>query len=294
VTKGRIPVTGEPAAPCAVLYLSAENSPEYVVRPRFDLLGGDATRFHVARDAVTLSDSGALSAALDRTEARLLIVDPVQSFLGAKVDMHRSNSTRPVLDGLARIAEDHNCCVLLIRHMTKGTGGKGMYRGLGSIDLTGAVRSELLVGLSPDDASQRAMVQVKSNLDDVGPALGYTVAGGKFAWTGESDLTESDLLTSKSTGSGRSALDRAVQFLVEQLAEGKERTSTEIDIAAKDKGISAATLRRAREKAGVGHRQNAEKHSILYLVKGRSVAQDTRVEQLTENEQLSKDARDER
>ena len=69
----------------------------------------------------------------------------------------QSNETRPVLDGLAKLAQKHSCAVLLLRHLSKQNGGKAIHRGLGSIDLTGAVRSELLAGSLPDDPSARAV-----------------------------------------------------------------------------------------------------------------------------------------
>ncbi|MGO9606511.1 MAG: AAA family ATPase, partial [Candidatus Binataceae bacterium] len=105
VTTGRVPRTGEAREPADVLYLSVENSPEHVLRPRFDSLGGDASRFHILRGSVTgngekaerggvrLSDIRLLRDALQRTKARLVIVDPIQSYLGAEVDAHRSNET---------------------------------------------------------------------------------------------------------------------------------------------------------------------------------------------------------
>jgi replicative DNA helicase len=52
VTLGHEPNTGRPSKPADVLCLSVENSPEYVLRPRFDTLGGAASRFHILRGSV--------------------------------------------------------------------------------------------------------------------------------------------------------------------------------------------------------------------------------------------------
>ena len=100
-----------------------------------------------------------IDAALGKRLAQLLIIDPIQSYLGSGVDLYRSDETRPVLDGLAKPAERHNCAVLLLCHLSKQSGGKAIHRGLGSIDLTGAVRSELLADALPDDPSARALVR---------------------------------------------------------------------------------------------------------------------------------------
>ena len=259
LTIGRVPSTAEPCPPGDVLYLSLENSPAYVLRPRFDSLGGDPNRFILLRGSVTvngerpersavqLSDVSLLSDALRQTQARLVIVDPIQSYLGAQVDAHRSNETRPVMDGLVRLAEEHGCCILLVRHLGKAPTGKAIHRGLGSIDLTGAVRTELLAGCSPDDPAQRALVQVKSNLGSFGPSLGYSIEpDGRFRWTGESHLTASSILAPEQNGEENGAMAEAQGFLLSALAQGA-RPAREVMAEARQEGITERTLKRAKK-----------------------------------------------
>jgi hypothetical protein len=195
-----------------------------------------------------------LGDALERTHARLVVVDPIQSFLGAGVDAHRANETRPVLDGLARLAEKYRCCVLLLRHLSKAQTGRAIHRGLGSIDLTGAVRCEMLAGCSADDPEQRAMVQIKSNIGAYGPALGYKIekideTKAKFSWTGESALTQADILAPERTGQD-TAKDGAAEWLRTYLSNGP-RSAEEVETAAISSGFSSATIRRAKKGAGV-------------------------------------------
>ena len=267
ITTGRVPYTGERRDPTDVLYLSVENSPEHVLRPRFDSLGGDSSRFHILRGSVTgngekaerggvrLSDIRLLRDALQRTKARLVIVDPIQSYLGAEVDAHRSNETRPVMDGLSRLAEEFGCCILLVRHLSKAPTGKAIHRGLGSIDLTGAVRTELLAGCSPDDALQRALVQVKSNLGQFGPSLGYTIeADGAFRWTGESELTSAALLAPESNDAEVGAMEEAKDFLSRALAQGA-RSAKDVEAEARKEGIRERTLKRAKKEIRVQSRK---------------------------------------
>lgn len=260
-TVGRTP-DGERCEPIAVLYLSVENAPAEVVRPRFDSLGGDPNRFFLLRGAVcsedgedieravSLSDVPLLDDALAQTGAKLVIIDPVQSYLGAAVDLHRSNETRPVMDGLARLAEKHRCAVLLLRHLSKQTGGKAIHRGLGSIDLTGAVRSEMLAGSLPDDPESRALIHIKSNLGAYGATRGYSIdREGRFAWTGESSITAADLLAAPA-GPGDHKLADAAQWLTDLLKPGP-REQREVRELAEQTGISYATLRRAKNAVGV-------------------------------------------
>jgi hypothetical protein len=236
---------GRIVEPASTLYLTVENPTAEVIRPRFDLLGGDPKLLHLFSDTVSLADVAALEAAIIEIHARLVIVDPLQSYLGAGVDLHRSNETRPVMDGLARLAEKHGCAFLLLRHLSKQSGGKAIHRGLGSIDLTGAVRSEMLAGSLPDEPGTRALVHIKTNVGREGSTLGYSIGGaGRFAWTGESSLTAADLLAAPA-GPGDRKLAEASQWLTEKLKTGtlEQRDIREM---AEQAGITYATLRRAK------------------------------------------------
>ena len=77
----------------------------------------------------------------------LLIIDPLQAYLGSGVDMHRANEIRPIFKYLSSVAERTGCAIVIIGHMNKACGTKGLYRGLGSIDITAAARSVLLEGV---------------------------------------------------------------------------------------------------------------------------------------------------
>ncbi len=257
LSRGRLR-DGRIVDPASTLYLTCENPAAECVRPRFDSLGGDpalltllqGTRFAVDgeehRGTVSLGDIRTLDAAIVQTHARLVIVDPLQSYFGAHVDLHRSNETRPVLDGLAKLAEARGCAILLIRHLSKQSGGKAIHRGLGSIDLSGAVRSEMLAGSLPDDPDTRALVHIKSNVGRIGHTLGYSIDGqGRFSWTGESAITAADLLAAPAIPGDRK-LAEASQWLAEQLRYGS-REQKEIRQAAETAGISYATFRRAKD-----------------------------------------------
>jgi hypothetical protein len=258
---------GRSVAPANCLYLTIENPLAESIRPRFDLLGGDPSRFYALagsvfaangeeqRSSVTLSDIPILDAAIAETKARLIVVDPIQSYLGQNIDLHRSNETRPVLDGLSKLAEAHGCAVLILRHLSKQSGGKAITRGLGSIDLSGAVRSELLAGQLPDDPEVRALVHIKSNVGRMGPTLGFSIDGeGRFSWTGESQITASELLAAPD-GTERSTVERAKEWLTELLKSGSMDQAT-IRHMAEDEGFKTMTLRRAKDALNIRSRKS--------------------------------------
>jgi len=262
LSRGRLR-DGRIVEPTNTLYLSVENPVAESLRPRFDALGGDPARFFLLEGkpqfdadgnkhliAVTLADLAAIEAAIVKVQARLMVVDPIQSYLGAGVDLHRSNETRPVMDGLAKLAEKHGCAILLRRHLSKQSGGKAIHRGLGSVDLTGAVRSEILAGSLPDDDDARAIVHIKSNVGRIGRALGYSIDGeGNFEWTGDSQITAADLLAAPA-GPDNGKLAQACEWLSGVLGPGA-RTQKEIQDLADDEGIGKATLRRAKKELKV-------------------------------------------
>lgn len=234
LTRGEVLPSGARCAAENVLYLTLENSPSYVLRPRFDAQGGDADRFIVMRGTLyddggaekqgglSLADVDQLDTAISKTRARLIVIDPLQSFLGAGVDLHRSNETRPVLDGLIKLAERHACAVLIVRHLSKAQGVRSLYRGLGSIDITGAARSELFVAADPNDPNRRVMAHAKSNLAMLGSSLTYTIGeDGKLGWGDPSNLTADDLFVER-TPEQQNAVEEAAEFLEEVLSVGAQ------------------------------------------------------------------------
>ena len=181
---------------------------------------------------------------------RLVVIDSVMSFVGARTDVYRPNEVRAVLAPLAKLAEAYGCAILALRHITKSKGGRAIYAGQGSIDFTAAARSVLLAGSSPQDPDEHALLHIKSNLSALGQPLGYRLGESGFAWTGESRLTAADLLAAETAGEERAAGEEASIFLRELLAE-RPLPARKVFEEAKKAGISEITLRRAKAREGV-------------------------------------------
>jgi AAA domain len=258
LSRGRVPATGETREPCTVLYASMEHSSSEIIHPRFAALDGDPTRFVVLRGAVStpsayfnLRDTSILEDALHRTHARLLILDSFPSSSGAGVDLHQPEETLPILRKLARLAERQRCCILLICHLSRRGLGRPGPRSPGSIQISAALRTEFLAGSSPDAPSQPALLQVKSNLGPLAPALAYKIDGaGNFSWTGRSKLTREEMLADRPTGAGLPKRKFAGEWLSEYLQDGSKSQFT-IEAAAERDGVGIATLRRAKFDIGV-------------------------------------------
>lgn len=249
--------------PANVVYMTREDGLADTIAPRLKALGANLERFHalrgwtaegpngIASGTVSLQDLDVLRAALVKLKPALVVIDPVQSFLGADVDMHRANEVRPILDGLVRLAEEHGTSMVLIRHLSKAPTGRALHRGLGSIDFTAAVRSVLLAGEEPE-SKRRGLVHLKSSLAPAGKALSYTLGESGFAWGGVSDLSASDLLAPEPEAQreDRGAKDRAREFLLEVLGEGP-RPTREVKALAKERDVAWRTIERVREELGI-------------------------------------------
>ena len=262
VTLG-VPLPGEAGRrePGDVLLLSAEDSPAHTIRPRLDAMGADVRRVHLlggvrradgSMTPLCLSDPlhrGLLRDAAARIRPRLVIIDPLTAYLPG-IDAYRDAEVRSVLAPLAEIAAEYRCAIVCVLHLRKSSADRAIYRASGSIAFVGAARSVLLAGRDPDDPRRRAIAHVKSNLSPLAPSVGYTIDGGRWGWTGESDLTADRILAAPAGAEERSALEEASEWLAEYLADGP-RPADEVHRDATRVGISARTLRRAAARLGV-------------------------------------------
>jgi RecA-family ATPase len=251
-----------PHAPGTVVLMQGEDGIADTLRPRFDIAGGDPERLHLLYGKratksdrvhdITIQDLDIIEAVLVDLNPTLLVIDPLQAYLGANVDMHRANQTRPLLNALGRLAEAHRCTVLCIRHLSKSRHDRTLYRGLGSIDFSAAARSVLLAGFDPDDpqGKRRVLAHNKSSLAMRGTSLGYEISDAGFHWLGLSTVTAADLLAPFRGEETRSELEEAVDFLKELLTAAP-RSAKDVQREAKHAGISLVTLRRAKKQLAV-------------------------------------------
>lgn len=149
--------------PVNVIYQTAEDGLADTVKPRLELAGADCERIIVIDESdksLSMVDER-LEEAIVRTGARLLILDPIQAYLGGGMDMNRANEARDMTKKLGALAEKTKCAIILIGHMNKASGNKAAYRGMGSIDFFAVARSVLLVGRVEGEPNTRAVVQIK-------------------------------------------------------------------------------------------------------------------------------------
>lgn len=231
--------------PVNVIYQTAEDGLGDTIKPRLLAAGADCSRVLVIDDReqpLTMLDIR-LEEAIVQTKARFVVLDPIQGFLGAEVDMHRANEIRPLMKRVAVLAEKYHCAIILIGHMNKNSNGKSSYRGLGSIDFQAAARSVLIVGRIKDEPEVRVVCHVKSSLAPEGKSIAFRLdKDNGFEWIGEYDISADDLLSGDSRGQKSR---KAKEFLLEILADGG-MAQKKIEEEAEKRGIKKKTLRNAK------------------------------------------------
>lgn len=247
------PVSGKELFPVPVLFQTAEDGLADTVKPR--LVAADADCGYISgvdesHYPLTITD-GRLEEALRLTNARLVILDPLQAYLGSDVDMHRANEIRPVMSYLANMAEQFGCAIVLIGHMNKNMGAKAAYRGLGSIDLTAAARSVLLVARDKSDPDRRIVMQIKSSLAREGKPVAFRLGeNNAFTFEGECEADPENVLLGLGTSQPKQS-DLARDFLRAELGSGEMKAIQVLLDKAVKKGLSIDSLRIAKKELNV-------------------------------------------
>ena len=238
--------------PFNVIYQTAEDGLGDTIKPRLMEAEADLDRILVideSKQGLSLSDER-IERAIRQTGARLIILDPIQAYVGEKTDMNKANEIRPMFRRLAEIAERTGCAVILIGHLNKAAGGQSAYRGLGSIDFRAAARSVLLIGRVKREPNVRVIVHDKSSLAAEGKPIAFCLDPETgFSWIGEYDITADELL-SGAGGNTATKTEQAERLILDLLADGKELASEDLVKAAAEAGISERTVQNAKRNMG--------------------------------------------
>ena len=288
---------GKPAdrlSPCTVIYLTAENDPNKVLRPRAEAMGADLTRLYFQEGASYAMGDEDLYNLCRAIRPDLLVFDPIQSYLGQGVQMNRAEQVRPLLDSLSALAKELDMAVLLISHMSKpGPGAcSALDRLLGSSDFRNAARSILIVGRDPDDPDTRVFAHAKNSLGIPGQSQKYHICpGGTVAYDGPCDLTADRIIqesgTAQRTAHPAATLNAAVEALDKQLGFMGWVEYAEVVRLCAQHGFSERTMHRARtamELKAIHLGKHEERKTLWYRssMKKEDVIADYR----NQNEQL--------
>lgn len=263
----------------SVILIAAEDDPARTMRPRLDAHRADVKRVHLlamvkkpghdgkpAEMLFTLADVGAMESALNtRPDCKLVVIDPIGSFLGGGTDAHRDNEVRSVLAPVAKLVERYGVAALIVAHVRKATAGHADDLVLGSRGFTGIARSVLHVCLDKDDTNRRLLLSGKNNLAKQADGLAFTIAGEPPAIVWEPEpvrMNADDALAedaeSQRPGPPADARRAAEGWLRDVLANGPvpsgdvhNPATGSIRALAKEADMTWRTVRRAADFLGV-------------------------------------------
>ena len=247
----------EGGEPMTVIYQTTEDDADDTVVPRFRSAGGDCDKLiFIKEDLKSLSfGDERIKKAITQYDAKLLILDPMSSYIGETCSMNSANETRAEFNHLIAVAKETGCAIVIIAHMNKMKDTSPLYRTNGSIDIAGAARSILAVTRTPNKEcpAERYLVQVKSNLAPMGNAIVFEVSENGVDFKDEIEMTAEDAFTALAPRMGRpnERTEAAVLFLKEFLSDGKKLSAVDCESKLEAAGFKKSTAKKAKRKAGV-------------------------------------------
>lgn len=271
------PEAAEAPEPAGVIIMTAEDGLGDTIRPRLEAAGADLSRVVALTDIddgrehrppAFPGDVGPLEQLIRATGAALVIIDPLMAYLDSKLDSHKDQDIRRALSPLARLAESTGAALVIIRHLNKAKGGPAIYRGAGSMGISGAARAALMVASDPDaseDDNARVLALYKANLAPKStPVLRFSVGGAPsgaavITWNGVSALRPDAVLDEPGGAEdSRSKVDEAAGFL-RQLLSGGPVSAEEVMRQAEAAGLSEKTMYRAKGLLRIKPEQSGRK-----------------------------------
>ena len=192
--------------------------------------------------------------AIEMYHAKLLILDPMSSYIGESCSMNNANETRAEFNHLIAVAKDTGCAIVIIAHMNKMRDTNPLYRTNGSIDIAGAARSILAITRTANSANpaERYLVQVKSNLAPMGSAILFEVADKGVNFLDELEMTAEDAFAATAPRMGRpNDREEAATAFIRSLLDGGRQLASDCEAKLEGAGFKKSTYKKAKKKAGV-------------------------------------------
>lgn len=259
----RIPTykKGLPVTQGSVVYFDLENSAGSVTKPRLEDNGFEnLTNYYPIEEGFSIDDEDAIAEIYEHLEVirpSLIVFDTLNTYIG-RADAHKAAEVTQAMGVFKKLAKDFNCSVLVLRHLTKGT-GSAMYRGQGSIAFSGSARVVMSVGVDPNDTETRVMCVTKINFAKAPPGLAFRIderPKGKsaFVWGGFVNYSAQEVLDAASTaraeGKQGTHMQDAMEFL-EATITGAAIEMSKLFRMAEKRSINVVMLERAASKMGV-------------------------------------------
>jgi len=261
VTTGKPPPFADAIETGSVLFMSAEDDPSRVLKPRLMQAKADVSKVRYQEEPFSLDERGLalLRQELSANTPALVVIDPIIAFMKEGADGNKTTETMHFMVQIDHLAREFDTAILIVRHLRKARADHAMHQGIGSISISARVRSGLILAPHPDDPRLRAVAHAKSNYAEAGPTIVFEMESTgsrshpRLKWHAcEPELTVNELLAPPETERGRPPRERdtAAEWLESVLRKGPIKKKV-LDNLAKEEAISSPTLRRAGNEIGV-------------------------------------------
>jgi hypothetical protein len=275
---------GSTTVPANVLIVNVEDGAADTIVPRLQAAGADRTMVYIVDGIVNAgeqSDDDPMAfslRAIAETRATaaqignvgLIILDPLMALLPGDTNSYKDSEMRAVLRPWSTLADELGACVLLVRHLTKGSqGGPALLRGQGSVGVIGAARCGFAVIAAPredgaEDDGSRILAMLKCNVAPIARSLNFTLTGtdnghARIVWGGESALTADELFAPQQSNDEGDDVAAIREALVDLFGDRMEIPAKEGEEVLRHQfGINHdRAKKKVRDKLGIETRKSA-------------------------------------
>jgi len=276
ISKGvAFPIYDKPGAIAQgrVFYVTSEGVPEMILAPRLYAAGADLSKVDIIEGIYTKTgEFGILDIcqhlpqlekdARSCPDLKLIIVDPIASFLPEKLNTGQQNQVRRAMDLLSNLAQRLGVAVVIVMHFAKAQDGKAINRTSGSAQFMAAMKMGLSVVKRTDDLRNvRLLVPQKSNISGSYKSLSFTIQPATFTAANKelietakieyTTLVDEDPNTLICPPQENTDLALAVGYLKRKMEGVSVVLAQDVIAAGKEEGIAAWSIKKARVKLGL-------------------------------------------
>ena len=249
---GKTPDGKSLGRPQRVIYQCSEDGVGDTIKPRLEKYGADCMNVAFINEelcgGLTLDDER-LREAIIEFRPKLVVIDPIQAYIGSDSDLQKAGRARKLMHRLGMWASTYDCAIVLIGHLNKKEGSKDLYRSIGSIDIVAAARSVLQVERDSEDRDIRLVHQIKNSLAPSDGEIRFEIRPGSgFRWL--ECMGAHSAVETQEPPVFNSKMEKAAYLIKQLLADG-DMSSKEIYEKLSEQGIGHRTAEDTKKAIGV-------------------------------------------
>lgn len=248
----------EKREPQRILYLSAEDSSEYILKKRLQENDADMERIYT----VDLADdtfpriklnSEDFSSLIDTVRPDLCIIDPLQAFLPDRTNMSARSDMRNLLSPLISLGKTCGTTFLIVMHTNKLQNAWGRNRMSDSSDMWDIARAVHMVGSykEPDGTVTRYISQEKCNYGPLQQTVLYQIRNNTLERTAFTDKKDRDFVLEAARNTSVSRAEENSSDIREWILSwlgDREHIMSDFEEAAENSGITKLQLKKCQRE----------------------------------------------